>query len=590
MELLVCMSIAGSIPVVICLFLYVIQRENYNYILGRRLLITGIFFYLIPIQLIKYLIPEEVYPEALFNEEAQLYLSNSLSFWTERKGEYIWVPQWFDIISKFWLSGIVIFAVYEIIKYWRGAHYIKNFIFEKEEDPENNLTYYLIPDDTYGPCTIGFFRQKIVIPESFPLHPDFVMVYKHEGAHLKNHDNLVKLLCLLVLCVHWMNPVAYLLLLLYIDTAEIVSDSAAVEGCSKEKRKDYAKLLVLEASTSDIRPVVWKNNLSGHKKDKEGKDFKTIKRRINYMMKEKRKGLLQRGIMVAVSVLTIVAGAGTVLAYEAVPSSDESFCDVILEDSLDDFGDDCIDTSITDSLDFSKSDIIFIDSDGEQTTDDALSSSSSYALCTHIMADSAFYTHAKNADSYVLVYLFCCDLSTEERVLCEAAVFGTQGGTFCRNRPQSLTKAVFFCILISNGAGTIFLLCQLPACMEKTLKENDTYEKHRDRPRHRLAGPHRPAQGAAHHPASGRGHQAGDLCGWRRHRAQEAPPRRQLRLLRRRGHQRHPVCRVLHLPRLPPQDRRAINQNQKEACVHEPHDRFYCPFHRARAHPARVLL
>lgn len=326
MELLVCMSISGSIPVVICLLLYVIQRENYNYILGRRLLITGIFFYLIPIQLIKYLIPEEVYPEALFNEEAQLYLSNSLSFWTERKGEYIWMPQWFDIISKFWLSGIVIFAVYEIIKYWRGAHYIKNFIFEKEEDPENNLTYYLIPDDTYGPCTIGFFRQKIVIPESFPLHPDFVMVYKHEGAHLKNHDNLVKLLCLLVLCVHWMNPVAYLLLLLYIDTAEIVSDSAAVEGYPKDKRKDYAKLLVLEASTSDIRPVVWKNNLSGHKKDKEGKDFKTIKRRINYMMKEKRKGLLQRGIMVAVSVLTIVAGAGTVLAYEAVPSSDESFC------------------------------------------------------------------------------------------------------------------------------------------------------------------------------------------------------------------------------------------------------------------------
>ena len=70
----------------------------------------------------------------------------------------------------------------------------------------------------------------------------------------------------------------------------------------------------------------------------------------------------------------------------------------------------------------------------------------------------------------------------------------------------------------------------------------------------------------------------------------EDPPRRQLRLLRRRGRQRHPVCRVLHLPRLPPQDRRAVNQNQKEACVHEPHDRFYCPFHRARAHPACVLL
>lgn len=401
------MSISGSIPVVICLLLYVIQRENYNYILGRRLLITGIFFYLIPIQLIKYLIPEEVYPEALFNEEAQLYLSNSLSFWTERKGEYIWMPQWFDIVSKLWLSGIVIFAVYEIIKYWRGAHYIKNFIFEKEEDPENNLTYYLIPDDTYGPCTIGFFRQKIVIPESFPLHPDFVMVYKHEGAHLKNHDNLVKLLCLLVLCVHWMNPVAYLLLLLYIDTAEIVSDSAAVEGYPKDKRKDYAKLLVLEASTSDIRPVVWKNNLSGHKKDKEGKDFKTIKRRINYMMKEKRKGLLQRGIMVAVSALTIVAGAGTVLAYEAMPSSDESFSSVVLVDSLNDFGDDCID--ITDSFDFSQGDSIFVDSNGIQTIcTESTKSASFYALCTHAMVNGKFYTHAKNSSGGCTIKVYTC--------------------------------------------------------------------------------------------------------------------------------------------------------------------------------------
>lgn len=406
MELLVCMSISGSIPVVICLLLYVIQRENYNYILGRRLLLTGIFFYLVPIQLIKYLIPEEVYPEALFNEEAQLYLSNSLSFWTERKGEYIWMPQWFDIISMFWLSGIVIFAVYEIIKYWRSAHSIKNFIFEKEEDPENNLTYYLIPDDTYGPCTIGFFRQKIVIPESFPLHPDFVMVYKHEGAHLKNHDNLVKLLCLLVLCVHWMNPVAYLLLLLYIDTAEIVSDSAAVEGCPKEKRKDYAKLLVLEASTSDIRPVVWKNNLSGHNKDKEGKDFKTIKRRINYMMKEKRKGLLQRGIMVAVLALTIVAGAGTVLAYEAMPSSDISFEDTMSDGSFDVFVYNDSEFDEIDFLDFSESNSIFVGDDGILIACDE--SVETYALCTHSMVNGKFYAHAPNSSGGCTVKVYTC--------------------------------------------------------------------------------------------------------------------------------------------------------------------------------------
>lgn len=425
------MSISGSIPVVICLLLYVIQRENYNYILGRRLLITGIFFYLIPIQLIKYLIPEEVYPEALFNEEAQLYLSNSLSFWTERKGEYIWMPQWFDIVSKLWLGGIVIFAVYEIIKYWRGVHYIKNFIFEKEEDSENNLTYYLIPDETYGPCTIGFFRQRIVIPESFPLHPDFVMVYKHEGAHLKNHDNLVKLLCLLVLCVHWMNPVAYLLLLLYIDTAEIVSDSAAVEGCSKEKRKDYAKLLVLEASTSDIRPVVWKYNLSGHKKDKEGKDFKTLKRRINYMMKEKRKGLLQRGIMVAVSALTIIAGAGTVLAYEAMPSSDISFEDTMSDDSLDVFAYNDSEFDEIAFLDFSESNSIFVGDDGILIACDE--SVETYALCTHSMVNGKFYTHAPNSSGGCTVKVYTCQRCKKCGYLANKKYYATYSYAKCHH-------------------------------------------------------------------------------------------------------------------------------------------------------------
>lgn len=408
MELLVCMSIAGSIPVVICLLLYIIQRGNYNYILGRRLLLTGVFFYLVPVQLVKYLLPKDALPETmLIGRKADSYLSGSLAFWSEKQGEYIWIPQWFNLFARIWLTGIIIFAIYEIVKYWRGAHSIRNYIFEKIENPEDNLTYYLIPDEICGPCTIGFFCQKIVFPESFPLHPDFIMVYKHEHTHLKNHDNLVKLLCLFVLCLHWMNPVAYLLLFLYIDTAEIVSDSAAVDGCTKEKRQDYASLLVLEASTSDIRPAVWKNNLSGHKSNKEGKVFKTLKRRINYMMKEKRKGMLQRGIMVAVSALTVVASAGTIMAYEPVSSSDESFEEFISDDALNNFGDDYIDYDSANFVDFSQSDYVLIDSNGVQVTTEE-DDSSTYALCTHSMIPATFYTHAKNSSGGCTIKVYNC--------------------------------------------------------------------------------------------------------------------------------------------------------------------------------------
>lgn len=406
MELLVCMSISGSIPVVICLLLYVIQRENYNYILGRRLLLTGVFFYLVPVQLIKYLIPPNAFPESqLLTNESQLYLSGSLSFWSERQGEYIWMPQWFDIVSKLWMAGIIFFSIYEIIRYWKGVHSLRNFIFEKVEDPDREQVYYLIPDEICGPCTIGFFRQKILFPESFPLYPDFDMVYKHEHTHLKNHDNLVKLLCLFVLCLHWMNPVAYLLLSLYIDTAEIVSDSIAVDGCTEQKRKDYATLLVLQASTSDVRPVVWKNNLSVHKK-KDGKEVKILKRRINYMMKEKKKGLLQRGIMMAVSALTIVASAGTVLAYQPMQWSDESFNDFFVDDSLDAFGSNCAGYDKIDSFEFPESNSIFINSEGIQ--EDSSTSKEQRILCTHSMVDGTFFTHAKNSSGGCTVKVYTC--------------------------------------------------------------------------------------------------------------------------------------------------------------------------------------
>ena len=400
------MSISGSIPVVICLLLYVIQRENYNYILGRRLLLTGVFFYLVPVQLIKYLIPPNAFPESqLLTNESQLYLSGSLSFWSERQGEYIWMPQWFDIVSKLWMAGIIFFSIYEIIRYWKGVHSLRNFIFEKVEDPDREQVYYLIPDEICDPCTIGFFRQKILFPESFPLYPDFDMVYKHEHTHLKNHDNLVKLLCLFVLCLHWMNPVAYLLLSLYIDTAEIVSDSIAVDGCTEQKRKDYATLLVLQASTSDVRPVVWKNNLSVHKK-KDGKEVKILKRRINYMMKEKKKGLLQRGIMMAVSALTIVASAGTVLAYQPMQWSDESFNDVFVDDSLDAFGSNCAGYDKIDSFEFPESNSIFINSEGIQ--EDSSTSKEQRILCTHSMVDGTFFTHAKNSSGGCTVKVYTC--------------------------------------------------------------------------------------------------------------------------------------------------------------------------------------
>ena len=126
------------------------------------------------------------------------------------------------------------------------------------------------------------------------------------------------------------------------------------------------------------------------------------------MMKEKKKGLLQRGLMVAVSALTIVAGAGTVLAYKPMQSSDMSVGESIENfdldfTSLNATGESAIDPS---DIDFSINDKIFTDFAGNQIP--VLDSTVPYALCTHSMINGYLNNHSSNSSGGCTVYVYKC--------------------------------------------------------------------------------------------------------------------------------------------------------------------------------------
>lgn len=430
MDLLACMSLAGTIPVVLCFLLYLLQRGSYNYQFGRKLLLTGVVFFLTPFQLVKYLIPEDIFPEPMFSEESQLYLSHSLNFWHEKPNEYVWTPQWFSVLIFLWAMVVIGFSVYEFIAYRKAICRITDSIMFEIEDSEKNFTYYIVPDKASGPCTIGFFHQKIIIPMHLPSHPDFDKVYKHEYAHLKNRDNFVKLLCLAVMCVHWMNPAAYLLLYLYRQTAEAVSDGAATECCTEKEIKLYAMLLVNESTSSKNISAVWKNNLSGHKKN--GKSMEIMMRRIDYMLQKKRKGRLQKGIMVAVSALTVLASASTALAYQPMQSSDMSVGNVLTEYTVDTLNFEPVFNNPAD-FDFSKSDKIFLNLDGtyEFVYDDTVDS---HALCTHSMIDGYLSAHSPNNSGGCTVRVYTCQRCKKCGYLANAVYHSTHTYATCPHK------------------------------------------------------------------------------------------------------------------------------------------------------------
>lgn len=417
------MSIAGTIPVLLCFLLFLIQRDSYNFLWGRKLLLAGVFFFLVPVQLMRFLLPMNILPEPVFSEETQLYLSHSMDFLPGRGDEYVWFPRWISVIILLWAGIVILFALYQFIKYRKIVRKINRSVFYYVDEPKMELVYYVVPDGSCGPCTVGFFRQKIIIPESFTELENFSMVYQHEYTHLKNRDNLVKLLCLIILCIHWMNPAAYLLLFLYRITAEAVCDDAAVLGYSKDIVKSYAMLLVTTTPVREKLPVVWKNNFSS-----EGK---MIKRRINYMMKKRKNGWMRKGIIAMVSALTIAASAGTVLAYEPMQWSDGSVGESIVLDESDMSNFDFLSGELND-IDFSKTDTVFVTENGIQIP--IMDNDSSRVLCKHNMVNGYLHNHTSNSSGGCTVKTYTCQRCTRCGYLANAKYYSTTNYAKCPHK------------------------------------------------------------------------------------------------------------------------------------------------------------
>ena len=396
MMLYICMSVAGSIPIIVCFLLWIFQKETYNFRLGKRLLLTGMFFYLIPFQVIKYKLPDKMVEwvdvPININVEQNLYkivsVQSSLS-----SGESIWVPRWLSVLSIACLCCVIVFALYQIIRYRLDIRKLMSQSEKAVIEFEGHQETVLLNPRIRSPYTVGFLKQSVIVPENSLSHSCFNMCFRHEDSHRKNHDSLMKLVCIFIICIHWTNPIAILLLFLYGVTAEYICDAYAAEDCTFQEKKSYMQLLISLSTEDEPFSMVWRNNLSGSEK--------LIKRRINYMMK--KTGVMKRGIAVLVSAVTIFASACTILAYEPFLSTNENATEIMSELDSGSF----INGEFSDDLCFEENDGIFIYEDGSQeAVTNEMSDASNYALCNHNMVTGYYQGHKANGSGGCTVYIY----------------------------------------------------------------------------------------------------------------------------------------------------------------------------------------
>ena len=322
--LLICMSIAGTVPLIICLLLLLLQRKKFSYRLGRNLVFLSLAGYLIPFQVVKYLMPTDV----LRRTDALANISYYINFDDKGSISYhgisLWMSDWILMIGLCWLFLISGFSVYEIIKYHRLTRKLKK-ITEKRTCflPGIGDVEYRISPLIGSPYTIGFLKPFIVAPESLADSRLSEMILRHEYSHLRRHDSAVKLLCLLAICLHFYNPLTLLTLLLYTSFSENIADQAATEGFTTEEKKAYAVALVNLSARNRQVPVVWKNNLLGAKH--------TMKRRVEFIMRKNRK---TSKIGTAAAILASVFLSGTTVFGYAPMQTTEAADSVQLNETV----------------------------------------------------------------------------------------------------------------------------------------------------------------------------------------------------------------------------------------------------------------
>lgn len=107
------------------------------------------------------------------------------------------------------------------------------------------------------PCTFGIMRPVILLPVDLEAQEDASMPYllTHELAHIRRLDCLRKLLFQVVRCVHWFNPLVWLMCRAAGRDLERACDTTVLDTLSGDQRAAYAGALLNLARAPRTAPL-----------------------------------------------------------------------------------------------------------------------------------------------------------------------------------------------------------------------------------------------------------------------------------------------------------------------------------------------
>ena len=103
-----------------------------------------------------------------------------------------------------------------------------------------------------SPLTIGLLAKSryLVLPQREYSEQELWLIFRHESIHLLHEDNWLKLLLSFFCAAGWFIPMVWLGMGKAAEDLELCCDELATQGIGKERRRDYANLLLRNAGTA----------------------------------------------------------------------------------------------------------------------------------------------------------------------------------------------------------------------------------------------------------------------------------------------------------------------------------------------------
>ena len=171
-----------------------------------------------------------------------------------------------SILSVIWLAGLLLcfgFFAVSYIKCYREFRFslpVENDILEawKEKHPLKRSLSIRQTETIAAPLSYGVIRPVILMPKNTEWKNIYQLRYvlEHEYVHIRRLDMLTKLIMIAAVCIHWFNPLVWVMYILFNRDLELSCDETVVRRFGMDIKSVYATALIsMEEKKSGLSPL-----------------------------------------------------------------------------------------------------------------------------------------------------------------------------------------------------------------------------------------------------------------------------------------------------------------------------------------------